>query len=75
MGSSLTYFPGFPKIVENIGQMHKSTFSFGNEFDEVINLVTWHKELFLDSNSSYKFSQKISNKLIDSVKRGSSLSF
>ena len=28
---------------ENIGQMHKSTFSFWNEPDDVINLVTWHK--------------------------------
>ena len=31
------------EIVENIGQMHKSTFSFWNEPDNVINLVTWHK--------------------------------
>ena len=31
------------EIVENIDQMHKSTFSFWNKPDDVINVVTWHK--------------------------------
>ena len=42
---------------------------------DVINLVTWNKLQFLDSNNTHECSVKMSIKIINSAKNGNSFNF